>query len=87
MPGRFFRNAVTLRSATAPNSSDETTLRMLAAKRCSFIAMAAPLLSRDPPTTNRSSRSAAAAGVSAISRVVVAPTVTRAGVRMAGTPF
>ena len=86
IPGRYFRNSVTLPSATAPNSSVETTLRMLAAKRCSLIAMAAPLISRDSPTTNRSRRTAAAAGASAISKVVVAPAVTCAGVRLAGAP-
>ena len=48
-------NSATLPSGTSPNSSVETTLRRLGAKRCSLIAMAVPLISRESPTTNASS--------------------------------
>ena len=91
-PGRYLRNSVTLPSATAPNSSVETTFLMLAAKRCSLIAMAAPLISRDSPTVNWASftMSPRAAVVVPAARemscVAVWPTVTRTVVRLGGAP-
>ena len=44
-----------LPSGTTPNSSAETTLTMLAAKRCSLMAMAAPSISREAEVTTDSS--------------------------------
>ena len=55
MPGINFRNSPTLPSATWPNSSAETTLTMLDAKRCSLIAIAAPSISFEAPTLNSES--------------------------------
>jgi hypothetical protein len=59
MPGRNFMNSATLPSGTKPSSSVATTVRRFGAKRCSLIAIAAPSISFDDATTNRSSRTAA----------------------------
>ena len=56
MPGTNLRNSPTLPSATAPNSSVETTLRMSGAYRCSLIAIAAAAISREVATTKSASR-------------------------------
>ena len=55
IPGINFKNSPTLPSATWPNSSAETTLTMLDAKRCSLIAIAAPSISFEAPTLNSES--------------------------------
>ena len=61
-PGRNFKNSPTCPSATVPNSSVDTTVLRLAAKRCSLIAMAAASISFEVVTTNVASFTRSAVG-------------------------
>lgn len=54
-PGMNFMNSATLPSAMSPNSSVATTFFIFGAKRCSLIARAAALISREVATTKSSS--------------------------------